>query len=342
MLLRIVLINAIILASKDIISPNLFFKVQLQNILKHAQENFKFEPLFDDLDYYYSVMHAKFVNGFIFIFVPFASAVSFNLFQFTPFPSFIDDSLIVELDIDETLVLLSTDFSSIAVTSVSLYKDFCIAVASQNYLCPANKFHFLPASKFDCLLNLAVHSHTSNSCTFRHVHNKTLAVYHAHPYNYIFSRNLIKASVTCQGKSLLKEIKGTFIINEDCGVSAPNMLKIYPSHSRAADATLALVPFSGIFLRHLNVPESAKNVVLHTFVAEDKLVDNTPSLAELMEDVHPIYSYIALPIFIVLAIGGAILLGFLFYKKRLRLLLGQVRDIANRTTTVAEGPKEEE
>ena len=335
-----ILINAIVLASKNIVSPIIFPKVQLQNVLKHAIDSYKFEPLFDNLDNYYSAMHAKFVDDYVFIFVPFASAASFNLFHFIPFPSFIDDSLVVELDIDETFVLLNSDFSSIALTSVSSYKDFCIAVASQNYLCPANKFHFFPASHFDCMLNLAVHSHTSNSCKFRHIQNKTLAIYHAHPFNYIFSRNLIKVSVTCQGKSQLKEFQGNFLVNEDCGVSAPNMLKIYPSHSRAADATLAFVPSSDIFLRHLTIPESAKNVVLHTLKAEENLVDNTPTLSEIMNDFHPMFSYVGLPIFIIMAVGGTVLLGFLFYKKRLHQLLGHVRDLANRTTAVEEGPEE--
>ena len=289
------------------------------------------------IENYDVLINAKVVHSYIYIFVPFASAVSFSLFHFVPFPSYIDDSTSAELDIKETFALISSDFSSIALASHSFYKRSCVAAASEYYLCPASKLHFYPASQFDCFLDLAVHSSISKTCKFRNESNKTLVVKHVTPFNYIFSRNSLKVSLSCSSKSQLKEFKGAIKVNDHCGVSAPNLLRIYPSHSRAADVNLKTIAFPSIFLRHLTIPEPARNVVVQHLSTENPLVDDSMTWSQMVADIHPYVSYIATPIIIALVVVALIVGARIFYIKKLKTLITKIKRIPSHPA-----PREEE
>ena len=325
-----IIVNAIVLASKNIVSPNLFSPSEFRKILDDANLSFRFKSLFDGdrINDYYALLHTKIIDDDMYIFIPFASAVSFNLYHFVPFPSYINDSFVVELDIDETFVLINVDFTSIAKTSDAHFKKYCIAAFTQNYLCPANKFHFFPATNFDCLLNLAVHSDTTKTCKFRHVKDNTeLSVYHSHDYNYIFSVNQIKISILCGGEPQLKTFKGNVAIKDICGVSAPNLLKIYPSHSHAADATAALPSFSSINLRQLSIPEQARNVVVHHFKEEEKIQNKELTWGDLVDVYHPYVSYVATPLVLVIMVIVLIGTGRLLYKKKVSSIIARLKFI---------------
>ena len=90
----------------------------------------------------YNVLKGKVIGDFVYIFVPFASTNELRVFHLVPFPTFLNDSLVVELDNKEVIVIVNDNFDSIALTDKNQFAGRCMAIASGQYLCPANKLHF--------------------------------------------------------------------------------------------------------------------------------------------------------------------------------------------------------
>ena len=317
--------NALALAGKDIVSPNLFSPSELQDVLFNAKDKHGSIPIYsmDRIHDYYNILHVKIVHDYLYIFVPFSSAVNFGLYHFVPFPTFINDDMVVELDIQETYVLIDSEFNSVAITQGYYYEKYCVAVASQKYMCPSNKFHFFPSSKFSCFLNLAVHFQTTPTCKFRNV-NTNVTAYHASPYTYIFSRNPIKLTISCGGSPKLKTVKGNIELNENCGVSAPNNLKIFPSTNRAADAPTFVPRYTGLFLRNISFPQPVQKLIIKKMSKETNLTDDTVNWADFFDHYHPHATYIGTPLLLIVIVIAIVVVGRFVYKRKLASVVRNV------------------
>lgn len=326
-----ILSNAIILASHNIVSPSLLAPSELQGLLNNAKENFGFQLLYDedDINNYYHVLDCKIVSDSIYLFVPFASAVSFQLYNLVPFPTLLNNSIVVELDISNSYVMVDEEFDLLSISSRNYFTEYCIAVASQDYLCPANKFHFYPSSKFDCLLHVATQARISQTCNYRTVNNKTIAIHHSPPFNYFFSKTELKLTLTCGGgRPTLESLKGNFALHEDCGVSAPNVLKIFPSHSQTADANPSIPHFTPVVLRPLKFTDTAKQVVLERLRKEQpiEVQPDDPYWAAL-DQAHPYVSFIVTPVLVVISVIALIVVGRCIYIRKLRATIQRVRQL---------------
>ena len=322
-----VLLNAVVLASRNIVSPHLLPPSELQDILLVAKNTYRFEPLYDTdkLENYYHVLSVKFVKGIVFVFVPFASALFFNLYHLVPFPSLIKGD-VVELNIEEHYLLLNQNYDAVSVAENAKFGEVCVALAAQNYLCQASNFHFVPAFKFDCLINLVLHSRPSPECSFRKV-NKSIAFYHSSPYTYIFSKELLKFTISCGGEPSLTSLRGTFSLSEHCGVYSPNYMRIYPSHTTNADAKLIIPRLSTVMLQTLSFPEAAKNVVVQHFQTPKDIQDDGLSLQDFLTDAHPYVTYIGTPLFIVFCCVAMTLVGCFIFKKKVGIAIRKVDQI---------------
>ena len=135
--------------------------------LKEAKDKYGFKLLYDSkFMQYYSVLRAKMVGDVVCVFIPFAASTGLRIFKLVPFPTLINETVAVELDSKEVIVLLTSNFDSLAITDKNNFGDFCLSISSIKYLCSASKLHFFPATQFSCLLRIAVHMDIDSSCRF--------------------------------------------------------------------------------------------------------------------------------------------------------------------------------
>ena len=323
--------DAITLARNNIIIPNLLAPEDLAKVLKDAKDKYGFKLLYGSkIRKYYSVLRAKSVGDTVFVFIPFAASTELKIYRLVPFPTLINETVAVELDVKEVIVLFTSNFDLLAITDQASIKDYCISVASNHYLCSANKLHFFPATQFSCLLKIAVHLDIDDSCKFKKVPQQNLAIRHVTPYNYIFSRQSIAITLDCGGKEPeLRQIVGNVKIHEDCGVFSPNVVKIFPSNSQVL-STLPYVPlYQRHILRELDFPESHQEVVVRSMTTpvplpEDSWMDGFP---ETFEDLHPYMTFIGTPLFILLVVIGFCIVARVFYAKKYQQWVRRIKVI---------------
>ena len=151
--------------------------------------------------------------------------------------------------------MLTSQYDAIALTDEDYFQDFCLSVSSDRYLCQATKLHFFPTTRHTCILNLAVHNIISDSCKFRHV-DKKLEIQHISPFHYIFSWHPITVTLQCEKeKPVLREVQGNLRVNEECGVLAPDLFTIFPSHTQDVAARAFVPHTTKILLREFDIAD---------------------------------------------------------------------------------------
>ena len=333
-----ILQNSLVLLHKNIVSPDLFTPLSLKSVLNNAKENFGFRLLYgeDDLLSYYNVLTGKIVGNVIYVFVPFASENNMRVFYLVPFPTLLNDSLAVTLDVKESIVILNKNFESIAVTDKNSFKEDCLAISSGSYLCPAKKLHFFPASQYPCLLNVAVRKDITSSCNFKFDNHTSLAVKHISTYNYIFSKFPVKFTLTCGDTTpKLKELKGNFVVREDCGVYAPDLIKIYASHSRMVDDEVSS-HVGNLILREFSFPTEHKKIVVQKMTTPPPLPEEKDYFLDLVNESHPYVTFVGVPLGMVLLVLGMCVAARIFYVKKAKFLIERVDRINNRMQRNAE------
>ena len=338
------LTTAIVLASHNIVGPTLLTPSELQKVLDQARDSFNFNPLYEtsDLDKYYHVLDVKIVGGNMFVFVPFASAAAFQLYHLVPFPTLLNNSIVAELDIEDLYILIDENFEFIAIANHEYFKESCFAIASQDYLCHATSFHFYPAAKFDCLLNLATQSRVSHTCNFRKTPNKTMDIHHSPPYNYFFLLYELKLTLTCGGDPNLVMAKGNFVIHESCGVSAPNVLKIFPSRSQTVDAKAPIGHYKKpVILRPLKFDQQVQEMVYTRLATEKPIPVPENDLWLQMRDAQPYFVYAGTPLALILVILLLLGIARLIYKRKLHATIVRVRALYKKAVEQDPHPDEE-
>ena len=337
--------NAFVLASKNIISPELFPPSDLAEILQKAKDEFGFKLLYNNKDIlkYYTLLRGKVIGIFVYIFVPFASANEQRVFHLIPFPTFLNNSVVVELDSREVVIILTSNFDLLAVTDKDQFTEDCFAIASGNYICPASKLHFFPSVNYSCLLQIAVHMDIDSSCKFRFDNQTSLAVKHIAQYNYLFSRQSVKLTLNCGQKSPeMKTVVGNFRIHEDCGVSSPNLIKIYPSHSHAVSTNLHMLPSRSLLLRNYFPSTEHKQIVIKQITTPAPLVDNTDVFLDFSTSSHQWATYVGTPVLMIVVVIILCTIARVVYIKKIRGVLTNFQDIRHRITTAAEMNEEVE
>ena len=138
--------EAITMAHRGIVTPNLILPGDLSEIILTAQKEYKFQPIYsmNQLIHYYSILHSCVLGDQVFVFVPFTSTESLSYFEIRPLPTFINNSLTVQLKVKNNLVLLTQDLRYVAYPSSKSLDDECISTTLHEWLCPATNLHFFP------------------------------------------------------------------------------------------------------------------------------------------------------------------------------------------------------
>ena len=136
--------EAITIAHRVIVTPSLILPGDLSDIILMAQKEYRFQPIYsmNHLTHYYSILHSCVLGDQVFVFVPFTSTESLSYFEIRPFPTFINNSLTVQLKVENNLVLLTQDLRYVAFPSSKPLDDECISTTLHEWLCPATNLHF--------------------------------------------------------------------------------------------------------------------------------------------------------------------------------------------------------
>ena len=324
--------NAVVLAHKNIVSPDLLAPSELRDILLEAKDKHGFQLLYpNNFNKYYSVLTAKVVAGFIYVFVPFKSSFQLQLFKLIPFPAYINDSIVVKLDISEMFILITENFDSIAFPSDDLIMHSCLSVSSNNYLCPANKLHFFPSAQHLCLLNIAVHNNITNSCTYKTDTDSSIEVRHVSPFHYFFTRRLVTITLKCGDKAPeMTDVRGNFQIHDDCGVYAPNLIRIFPSHSTMTSASPFIPIKDRVILHKFELPTGHRDVVLQQITTPEPLEEGLDLYDIPLEDVHPYFSFVGIPILMIIVVVGICIFTRLVYFKKIASMTRTVKGLNER------------
>ena len=111
--------QAITMAHRGIVTPNLILPGDLSDILITAQTEYKFQPIYsmNQLTHYYSILNSCVFGNQVFVFVPFTSTESLSYFEIRPFPTSVNNSLTVQLKVENNLVLLTQHLRYVAFPS---------------------------------------------------------------------------------------------------------------------------------------------------------------------------------------------------------------------------------
>ena len=141
------------MAHRGIVTPNLILPGDLSEILLTAEKEYRFQPLYsmNQLAHHYSILHSCVLGDQEFVFIPFTSTESLSCFEIRPFPTFINHSLTVQLEVENNLVLLTQDPRYVAFPSSKSLDDECISTTVHECLCPATNLHFFSILIMICI-----------------------------------------------------------------------------------------------------------------------------------------------------------------------------------------------
>ena len=335
--------NALVLANRNIVSPNLLAPSDLGNILKDAKDDYRFNLYFDeDISKYYTVLQVKVVKDAMYVFVPFRSSLQLKLFNFIPFPTLLNNSIVAELDIQSSYVLLTDRFDAIALTTKVYFEKKCMAVAASNYICPASAIQFFPTDRYSCLLNLAVHTNTTSACKFKRSVVDKLKVHNVSPYLYFFVKDQAQFTLSCGNDSpRLVTLQGNFKVAEDCGVYSPGLIKIFPSHSQVTVVNPSIPNFRRVVLRLLSFTEEKTKLVVDKLSTPEPLDVNLEDeadawLHESLRDAHPYVTYIGTPVLVLVVALLLAYIGRRIYICRIQRVLTEVSAVNERLALESE------
>ena len=329
-------VNSLLLANRNIVTPALLGHSDLTDVITHAKDTFGFTPLFEgNIVQYYTVLRAKVISDKVYVFVPFAASFNLQLINIIPFPTLVNSSLSLVLDLPESksdvFVLLTNKFDSIAVTNKVYFEESCLSISSSNYLCRANRLVFYPTTKYPCLLDVSVQKDVTNSCKFKKFNSSTLVVKHISHFNYFYTANNIALTLSCgTEKPKLLHLSGNFKTPEACGVYSPDLLQIFPSHSKTLTVDDAVPRFQHVTLRKYVIPEHHRSLDFELMTTPPPL-EKGPAYSDLpdfMFQAHPYVSYVGMPLLILVVVVGACVCARIFYLRKFRATFLRVRELA--------------
>ena len=227
-----VLTNALTIARKGVVSPNLLSPSILVEVLQEGVSEFSFDLIYpiEHTELYYHLLQCQIVNNHVFVFIPFRSKLVIDLFEVTPFPSFTNGSLIVQSGLPKTLVMITHDYQKIVITSKIFLDTACIQVDMKTYLCPASKLVFQPASTQSCVVNIIANNKMNKECVLERVNITTPVIKQVDNFNYIFLPSKSPVTITCPNEQArLMHTEGNLKVKTSCGVSIPDTLHIFQS-----------------------------------------------------------------------------------------------------------------
>ena len=174
------------LAHCGIITPNSVLPGDFSEILQLAQEKYGFQLIhsLNELTHYYSILHACVDGDQVLVFIPFSSIESLSYFEMRPFPTLLNDSLIVELNVENNLVLLTNELRYVAFPSMMSVDNDCIFVSLHKWLCLVANHCFFPSPKYSCLLDILIKHSTTSQCQLREVNVTQPVITHLNSFNY--------------------------------------------------------------------------------------------------------------------------------------------------------------
>ena len=243
--------QAITMAQHGIVTPNLILPGDLSDILITAQKEYKFQPIYsmNQLTHYYSILHSCVLGDQVFVFIPFTSTESLSYFEIRPFPTFINNSLTVQLKVKNNLVLLTQDLRYVAFPSSKSLDDECISTTVHEWLCLATNLHFFHSNNHLCLLDVLIQHNASSHCLLNEVNVTRPVITHMNTFNYLFFPNKMPMTVTCGGHSpAYKKMRGNLVIRDSCGIDIPDSLQVFPSHTEHTTQQLYIGEYINIIL----------------------------------------------------------------------------------------------
>ena len=298
--------EALTLAQRGIVTPNLILPGDLSDIIKQARKNYDFQPIysFNQLTHYYSILHSCVLGDHVFVFIPFSSTESLTYFEIRPFPTLINNSLIVELNVESNLVLLTKDLRYVAFPSPKSLQDDCLSVTLHEWLCPATNLHFQPSINHLCLLDVLIQHNISSHCKLTEVNVTRPVIAHLNSFNYLFLPMEIPMTVHCGMTNPVYKRKGGNVIRDTCGIEIPDVLKVFPSHVEQTTHTLYTAEDVNIILPKYSTSHLQESVVPLTS-QPDIIEDGEDDLWDL-DTYHEVHSMVVLPTALILVVVIAV------------------------------------
>ena len=329
--------EALTLAHRGTFTPNLILPGDLSDIIKQAPKNCDFQPIYplNQLTHYYSILHSCVLGDHVFVFIPFSSTESLSYFEIRTFPTLINNSLIVELNVESNLVLLTKDLRYVAFPSTKSLEEDCISVTLHEWLCPATNLHFLPSSNHLCLLDILIQHNISSHCKLTKVNVTQPVIAHLNSFNYLFLPTEIPMTVHCgMTNPVYKRKWGNVAIQDTCGIEITDVLKVFPSHIEQTTHTLYTAEDLNIILPKFSTSHLQESVVPLT--SQPDIIENEEDDWWDFIDYHEIHSMVVLPTALILTVVVVIVVvrcWFLRKAKQFTKTVELVRD------TVAGEPK---
>ena len=222
------LIDMLIAASRGHVTSDLIKPQSLLEAIHWAQRNLSLTPLFPDkeTEFYYPLLETTITDQEIIVHVPFQSLNSFNLFEITPFPVHINNSLYT-VSLSSEIVLVSSSLMHASVLSPSSLLT-CHKSFYHIYLCPAYLFTVVPAESLPCEMALVRNESVMQKCSF--VPTK-VDVYkkHVHVWQYLYFDKATSVTFSCPNRPITHaQIVGTYIVPDFCSTQS-NIVATLPS-----------------------------------------------------------------------------------------------------------------
>ena len=280
------------MAHHAIVTPNLILPGDLSEILLTAEKEYRIQPLYltNQLAHYYSILHSCVLGDQVFVFIPFTSTESLSHFEIRPFPTFINHSLTVQLEVENNLVLLTQDLRYVAFPFSKSLDNECISTTVHEWLCPTTNLHIFHSNNHLCLLDALIQRNASSHCLLNEVNVTQPVITHMNTFNYLFLPVEMLMTVTCGGHlPIYKRRRGNLVVRDSCGINIPDSLKVSPSHIQHVTQQLYIGDDFNILLPKFSTSHLQNSVIPN---AEPELLKDDEDYWWDMDDYDEVHSFI--------------------------------------------------
>ncbi|XP_064105644.1 uncharacterized protein LOC135215114 [Macrobrachium nipponense] len=275
------LLNAVMLAAKNILSPYLISPSELHLVIEKCMLDHHFKPLVQDVLTYYSLISVKRVSDHIVLVIPFNNNEVNNLISIYPFPMLVNNKSIV---LNQGIVHFALQQNSLLLVKLS-EKDFddCIMLETRVFVCNIQGF-YQPLNKLYCIDDLINDRNGENNCEYI-PYSPVFKAQILYDEMVVFSQNQVTAKVTCrnnQSQIIFNNIK-SFVTS--CEVVILNYLYYKPTIFASYTLNLS---------SHINNFDNVKDFKLSKLELEsfDKLEAANQFFHMYKTDISPIMSMI--------------------------------------------------
>ncbi|XP_066968282.1 uncharacterized protein [Macrobrachium rosenbergii] len=188
------LLNAIMMAGKNLLSPFLITPSEIEAIIQKCVVNNHLKPLVENIVDYYGLITVKVVANQIILVIPFNNPDVNSLMSVYPFPMVVDNKSIV---LEGTVRHFALQHDSFLVTEIPEHKfRECVMLNDGVYVCNIVNF-YEPLSALHCLDDLVNNKNGKNHCKYIPF-TETFKAQIIDDEIFVFSANRLNAKIDCK------------------------------------------------------------------------------------------------------------------------------------------------